>query len=155
MRLTAACAFGLEAIVKRELISLGFHDAKIEQPGRICFAGDWAAVCRTNIWLRTADRILVEILKFDSPDFDALFETVKAFDWSQYLPRDASFPVVAKSRLSKLTSIPAVQRATKKAIVESLQRHHDTNTLDETGATYRVEVALLKVQSQLVEVTRL
>ena len=73
LRLTAACAFGLEAIVKRELISLGF-EPKIEQPGRISFDGDWAAVAKTNLWLRTADRILIEVLKFPAPDFDTLFE---------------------------------------------------------------------------------
>ena len=143
MKLTAACAFGLEAIVKRELISLGYDDAKVTQPGRICFAGDWEAVCRANIWLRTADRILVEILSFDASDFDALFDTIREFDWTQFLPRDAAFPVVAKSRLSALTSIPAIQRTVKKAIVESLQRFHDIVTLEETGATFRVEVALL------------
>ncbi len=143
MKLTAACAFGLEAIVKRELISLGYDDAKVTQPGRICFAGDWDAVCRANIWLRTADRVLVEILSFNAPDFDALFDTVKEFDWSQFLPRDAAFPVVAKSRLSALTSIPAIQRTVKKAMVESLQRYHDVTSLEETGANFRVETALL------------
>ena len=143
MKLTAACAFGLEAIVKRELIALGYEDASVVQPGRVGFAGDWEAVCRTNIWLRTADRVLIEILNFDSADFDALFETVKAFDWDQFLPLDAAFPVTAKTRLSVLTSLPAIQRTVKKAIVESLKRGHNTDLLEETGPTFRIEAALL------------
>ena len=143
MNLTAACAFGLEALVKRELIALGYQP-KVSQPGRIDFQGDWSAVCRANIWLRTADRVLIQIQQFDSPDFDALFDTIKDFDWSQYIPADAAFPVVGKSRLSELTSVPAIQRTVKKALVESLQKHHNVTELPETGATYKVEIAMLK-----------
>jgi len=142
LNLTAACAFGLEALVKRELIALGYQP-KVSQPGRINFQGDWSAVCRANIWLRTADRVLLQVQQFDSPDFDALFDTIKDFDWSEFIPADAAFPVVGKSRLSELTSVPAIQRTVKKALVESLQRHHGVIELHETGATYKVEVALL------------
>jgi len=142
LKLIAACAFGLEALVKRELIALGY-EPHVEQPGRICFAGDWSAVCRANLWLRTADRVLIEILQFPAADFDALFDTVKDYDWSVFLPSDAQFPVNGRSRLSTLTSVPAVQRAVKKAIVESLMRSHRTTGLPESGALYPIEVALL------------
>ena len=142
LKLTAACAFGLEAIVKRELIALGYSPS-ISQPGRVDFAGDWSAVCRTNLWLRTADRVLIEVQKFDAPDFDALFETVKEYDWSQFIPADAAFPVIGRSRLSQLTSVPAVQRSVKRAIVESLLHYHNVNSLPESGAEYKVEVAIL------------
>ncbi|MCL4167697.1 UNVERIFIED_CONTAM: hypothetical protein GTU68_057825, partial [Idotea baltica] len=141
--LIAACAFGLEALVKRELIALGY-DAKVVQPGRVGFEGEWEAVCEANLWLRTADRVLIQVQQFDSPDFDALFESIKAFDWSQFIPADAEFPVIGKSRLSQLTSVPAVQRTVKKALVECLQKFHGVNELPETGALYKVEVALLK-----------
>ncbi len=140
--LTAACAFGLEAIVKRELIALGYSP-KIIQPGRVEFEGNWDAVCRTNLWLRTADRVLIQVQKFAAPDFDALFDTVKHFDWSQFIPRDAAFPVIGRTRLSMLTSVPAVQRSVKRALVESLMKYHGVNELPETGATFKVEVALL------------
>ena len=86
---------------------------------------------------------MIQIQQFESPDFDALFDTVKDFDWSQYIPADAAFPVIGKSRLSELTSVPAVQRTVKKALVESLQKHHGVTELPETGATYKVEIALL------------
>ncbi len=143
MNLVAACAFGLEAIVKRELLALGYQP-KVTQPGRIGFQGEWADVARTNLWLRTADRVLVEVLKFPCADFDALFDTVKDHDWTRWLPVDAVFPVAGRSRKSQLTSVPAVQRTVKKAIVESLLREHQTATLAETGATYQIEIALLE-----------
>jgi 23S rRNA G2445 N2-methylase RlmL len=142
LKLIAACAFGLEALVKRELLALGYNP-NVEQPGRVCFEGDWLAVCRANLWLRTADRVLIEALKFSSPDFGALFDTVKDFDWSQLLPSDAQFPVNGRSRLSQLTSVPAVQRSVKKAMVESLLRTHGASHLPESGAIYPIEVALL------------
>ncbi len=146
--LVAACAFGLEAIVKRELIALGYSP-RVSQPGRVSFDGDWEAVCRTNLWLRTADRVLVEVQRFPAPDFEALFETIKAFDYSQFLPADAKFPVVGKTRLSKLTSLPAIQRSTKKALVESLLHFHKATTLDESGELYKVEVALLNDEATI------
>ena len=142
MKLIAASAFGLEALVKRELIALGYP-ANVDQPGRVCFNGDWAAVCRANLWLRTADRVLIEVMKFPAADFGALFDTVKEFDWSELLPADAQFPVNGKSRLSMLTSVPAVQRSVKKAMVESLLRTHRTTNLPESGSVYPIEIALL------------
>ncbi len=148
LKLVAACAFGLEALVKRELVALGYSP-KVSQPGRVAFEGDWSAVCRANLWLRTADRVLVEVQRFPAPDFEALFETIKAFDYSRFVPADAKFPVVGKTRLSKLTSLPAIQRATKKALVESLQHFHATKTLDESGELYKVEVALLNDEATI------
>ena len=143
LTLIAACAFGLEAIVKRELIALGY-EAKVSQPGRVEFKGGWGDVCKTNLWLRTADRVLVKILEFDSKDFDALFDTVRDHNWAELIAADAEFPVTGRSRLSTLTSVPAIQRTVKKGIVESLQRGHATNELPETGSLYKIDVALLK-----------
>ena len=143
LRLIAACAFGLEALVKRELIALGYQP-HVAQPGRVAFEGDWLDICRTNIGLRIADRVLVEVHTFDAPDFEALFETIKAYDYSRFIPADAKFPVTGKTRLSQLTSLPAVQRSTKRAVVESMKRFHGTEELPETGETYKIEIALLK-----------
>jgi len=142
LKLTAACAFGLEALVKRELISLGY-EPRVQQPGRISFQGDWSAVVESNLWLRTADRVLIEVMQFEAPDFDTLFDTVKDFDWSELLPVDANFPVTGRSRLSGLTSVPAVQRSVKRSIVESLKREYATSELTEQGALYKVDVAML------------
>ncbi len=148
MKLIAACAFGLEAIVKRELVALGY-EPQVISPGRIGFEGDWAAVCQTNVWLRTADRVLIQVQQFACPDFDALFDNVKAFDWSQFIPAEGQFPVIGRSRLSQLTSVPAVQRSVKKALVESLKHFHGVRELPESSALYKVEVALLNDQATL------
>ena len=143
LKLTAACAFGLEAVVRRELEALGY-DAKISQPGRVNFEGDLKAICQTNLWLRSADRILIEVARFPAPDFDALFETTKLTDWSRFIPADGRFPVVAKSRHSALTSVPAIQRSVKRAVVESLRHFHQREELPESGADYKIEAALLE-----------
>ena len=143
LRLIAACAFGLEALVKRELIALGYQP-NVTQPGRVAFEGDWRDVCRANIHLRVADRVLIEVQTFEAPDFDALFETIKAYDYARFIPADAKFPVTGKTRLSQLTSLPAVQRSTKRAVVESMKHFHGVEELSETGEVYKIEVALLK-----------
>lgn len=143
LTLIAACAFGLEAIVKRELVALGYRP-QVTQPGRVSFEGSWADICRANLWLRVADRVLIEVHSFDAPDFDALYETVKSFDYSRFIPADGQFPVTGKTRLSLLTSLPAVQRSVKRAVVESLKHFHHADQLPETGGIYKIEVALLK-----------
>ncbi|MBC8350648.1 MAG: bifunctional 23S rRNA (guanine(2069)-N(7))-methyltransferase RlmK/23S rRNA (guanine(2445)-N(2))-methyltransferase RlmL [Planctomycetes bacterium] len=146
--LIATTAFGLEAVVKRELAVLGY-EARIGDPGRIHFCGDASAICRANLWLRTADRVLVQVASFEAADFDALFETTKALPWASWIPKDGQFPVIGRSLKSQLTSVPACQRATKKAIVESLRAAYDVETLPETGAIYKVEIALLNDQATL------
>lgn len=144
----AACAVGLEAIVARELAGLG-HETKITGTGRIAFDGDEAALCRANIWLRTADRVLVRLGAFQATDFGQLFDQTHALPWEEWLGRDAAFPVSGRSAKSQLTSVPACQRIVKKAIVEKLRRAHGTATLPETGAEYPIEVALLEDQATL------
>jgi 23S rRNA (guanine2445-N2)-methyltransferase / 23S rRNA (guanine2069-N7)-methyltransferase len=141
--LVAACAFGLEAIVRRELQGLGI-EASIDEPGRIHFRGTRETICQTNIWLRTADRVLIRVAQFPAADFDALFETVRGLPWGEFLPLDAAFPVTGRSIKSTLSSVPACQRAVKRAIVDALRRDHHSETLPETGAEHKVDVALLK-----------
>ena len=141
--LIAACAFGLEAVVRRELAAINI-DATIGESGRVHFRGDYATICRANLWLRTADRVLLRIVEFPAPDFDALFDTIRDLNWGEILPVDAAFPVTGRSVKSMLTSVPAVQRTVKKAIVEALQRDHNTAVLSETGAEQKIDIALLK-----------
>ena len=148
MKLVAACAFGLEASVKWELTQLGYA-AIGAGAGRVHFEGDWQDVARANLWLRTADRILIEVVRFESPDFEALFETIKALDWKAWMPRDARFPVTARTRHSQLTSLPAIQRSAKKAIVESMMAAHATTTLPEDGPEFRIDVALLNDEAAI------
>ncbi len=146
--LVATTAFGLEAVVKRELAAFGY-EARIGDPGRIHFTGDLSAICRANLWLRAADRVLVQVAKFEAADFDALFETTKSLPWASWIPQDGQFPVIGRSLKSQLSSVPACQRAVKKAIAESLLAAHAVETLPETGASYKVEIALLNDQATL------
>lgn len=146
--LIATTAFGLEALVKRELADLGY-DGRVVRPGWVHFRAAREAICRTNLWLRTADRVLIRMAAFKARDFDALFETTRALPWSEWIGAEAAFPVVGRSIKSQLSSVPACQRAVKKAIVESLFASHHVRELPEIGPTYRVEVALLKDQVTL------
>ena len=141
-QLVATAAFGLEAVVVRELKHLGY-EGRVTRPGRIEFTGDEAAICRTNLWLRSADRVLVQLARFAAPDFDALFDTVAELPWEDWIHREAAIPVRGRSHKSQLTSVPACQRTVKKAIVERLLAKHNTAELPETGPPVPVEVALL------------
>ncbi len=141
LELMAATAFGVEAVTVRELRALGY-EAKGGLPGQVVFRGDAAAICRANLWLRSADRVLVRLGDFPAPDFDQLFERTRALPWEAWLPRDAAFPVHARSQNSRLTSVPACQRAVKKAIVRRLQTVYRRQQLPETGPNTRVELQL-------------
>lgn len=132
----------------RELKALGYAP-QITRPGRIEFAGDLSAVCRANLWLRSADRILIELAKFAATDFDALYDTTRDVPWEEWCAPDAAILVRGRSRKSQLSSVPACQRTVKKAIVERLLARHKVASLPETGAPVPVEVALLDDEATL------
>jgi putative N6-adenine-specific DNA methylase len=148
VELIATAAFGLEAVVAREVRNLGYPEVQVEN-GRVTFAGDLAAIARANLWLRTADRVLVKLGSFPAPTFDALFEGTLALPWSEWLPAEAAFPVAGKAVRSALHSVPAVQSVVKKALVEHLRRKTHRALLPETGPTYPVAVSLLKDEATL------
>lgn len=148
LQLLATSAFGIESLVRYELAQLGYT-AKIVGPGRIQFEGDEDAICRTNLWLRTADRVLILVDRFSAPDFDALFETTKSLPWETWIPPDGEFPVGGRSHKSQLSSVPAVQRAVKRAVVDRLFQAHGVSTLPETGPLYSIEIALLNDEATL------
>ncbi len=146
--LIATCAFGLEAVVKRELEALGY-EPRTARPGRILFRGDATAICRANLHLRCAERVLICLGQFNARDFGELFDQTHALPWHEWIPPDGNFPVNGKSIHSQLSSVPACQRMVKKAIVEKLRKAHEVSDLNETGAHYSVEVALLKDEAML------
>ncbi|MDD2717259.1 MAG: class I SAM-dependent RNA methyltransferase [Candidatus Wallbacteria bacterium] len=143
MSLVATTAFGLEAIVKRELEGLGFADLQVSD-GMVEFQGDFKAVARANLNLRSADRIYVKIGEFKALTFDELFEGVKALPWSDWIPADGVFPVTGKAVKSILHSVPDCQAITKKAVVESLKKKYGLSIFPENGAAYMIRVALHK-----------
>jgi 23S rRNA (guanine2445-N2)-methyltransferase / 23S rRNA (guanine2069-N7)-methyltransferase len=143
LQLIATTAFGLEAVVVRELANLGY-DARVVRPGRLAFSGDASAVARTNLWLRSADRVLIELAAFPAADFDALFDTTRSLPWEEWIAADAAMPVRGRSQKSQLTSVPAVQRTVKKAIVERLLSARSVLSLPETGPPVPVEVSIVE-----------
>ncbi|KUG02863.1 putative n6-adenine-specific dna methylase [hydrocarbon metagenome] len=142
VELIATAAFGLEAIVAHELRQLGYEELKVEN-GKVTFTADISAIPRCNLWLRTADRLLLKIGEFDTRSFNDLFEKTKALPWNDWIPGDAQFPVEGKSIKSQLFSVPDCQAIVKKAIVENMKEKYKINWFKETGPRYRVEVALL------------
>jgi putative N6-adenine-specific DNA methylase len=141
--LTARVGFGLEAVVSRELKALGFDDLKSED-GRVHFSGGLDAIVRANLWLRSADRIVLQIGEFTALDFGELFDRTRELPWEQWLPRDAEFPVIGRSSKSQLHSVPDCQRIVKKAIVERLREAYSVDWFEETGSLYPIEVSVLK-----------
>jgi len=141
IKLTATAAFGLEAVVKKELEKMGYAQINVEN-GRLTFPAGLEDICRTNLWLRSADRVLLQMDSFTATSFEALFEKTKALPWEDWLPADASFPVEGKSIKSQLFSVPDCQAIVKKAIVERLKTRYKLDWFPETGPRYRIEVAL-------------
>jgi len=143
VNLIATSTFGLEAVVKDEVISLGYSDIIVEN-GKVEFSADISAIAKTNLWLRSADRVRVKIGEFKAKTFEELFEKTKALPWADWIPVDGQFPVEGKSVKSKLFSVSDCQAIVKKAVVESLKKEHKTEWFKETGAIFKIEVALLK-----------
>lgn len=143
IELIATTTFGLEAVCKRELSDLGFENIKVEN-GKLIFPAEIKDIPKANIWLRTADRVLLKMGEFKALTFDELFEKTKALPWDEWIPEDGNFVVEGKSVSSKLFSISDSQRIVEKAIVEKLKTKYDVTWFEKTGAKYTVEVSLLK-----------
>ena len=141
--LIATAAFGLEAVVSRELMELGYTDQTV-MDGRVKFVGDELAICRCNLWLRSADRLLIEVGSFEAWDYEMLFNQVQSLPWDEWLPFDAKFPVSGKSVRSQLHNEPSIQSVSKKAIVECLKQTYQRHWFEEDGPEYPIEVAILK-----------
>lgn len=141
--LIATAAMGLEAIVAKEVRDLGY-ECTVDN-GKVHFKGDEKAIARSNMWLRTADRVKIVVGEFRATTFDELFEKTKALNWHDYLPVNAQFPVAGKSVKSKLFSVSDCQAIVKKAIVQSLSTHYKkTGWLEENGPLFKLEVSILK-----------
>ncbi|GAB6151750.1 class I SAM-dependent RNA methyltransferase [Desulfosporosinus burensis] len=142
IELIATAAFGLESIVARELKVLGYQELVVEN-GKVSFTTDELAICRTNLWLRSSDRVLLKMGSFEARTFEELFQQTKSLPWEDWLPEDANFPVQGKSIKSQLFSVSDCQAIVKKAIVERLKERYGRNWFEETGPRYQIEVALL------------
>ncbi len=144
LEIIVPCHFGLEAVLKKEIYDLGYEILKVED-GRVTFEGDAEAVCRANIFLRTAERVLVKAGEFTAETFDELFEGIKAIPWEDYIPKDGRFWVTKASSIkSKLFSPSDIQSIVKKAMVERLKQHYHVEWFPEDGASYPLRIFLLK-----------
>ena len=142
--LIAPCHFGLEAVLKKEIYDLGYEITLVED-GRVTFTGDEEAICRANLFLRTAERVLIQIGRFRATTFDELFEGTKALPWEDYLPQDGKFWVKKASAIkSKLFSSSDIQSIVKKAVVERMKQKYHVEWFSEDGADYPLRVFLLK-----------
>jgi putative N6-adenine-specific DNA methylase len=141
--LIATSTFGLESVLAYELRALGYNDLFTEN-GRVSFRGDASAIAECNLWLRTADRVLIKMAEFPAHDFEELFQGALRVDWEEHLPLNANIHVIGKSVRSKLHSVPACQSIVKKAIVEAMKRRYRKGRFEESGLEYRIEVSLLK-----------
>lgn len=144
MELIAPCHFGLEAVLKREILDLGYEISEVED-GRVAFYGDADAICRANIFLRTAERILLKVGSFRAVTFEELFDKTKELPWEDYIPQNGKFWVAkAASVKSKLFSTSDIQSIMKKAMVRRMQERYCVEWFPENGASYPVRVFLMK-----------
>ena len=144
MELIAPCHFGLEAVLKKEILDLGYEISRVED-GKVTFLGDAQAVCYANIFLRTAERVLIKVGSFHAVTYDELFEGTKALPWEEYIPSDGKFWVTkANSVRSALFSPSDIQSIMKKAMVERLKQVYHKEWFEETGESFPLRVTLMK-----------
>ena len=138
------CHFGLEAVLKQEILDLGYEIVQVED-GKVTFAGDVTAFARANVFLRTTERVLWKVGSFHAETFEELFQGTKAIPWEKMIPADGKFWVTkANSVKSKLFSPSDIQSIMKKAMVERMKQHYQVNWFEESGAHYPVRVSILK-----------
>ena len=144
IELVAPCNFAIEAVLSREIKDLGYEVSKVED-GRVSFFTDEYGICKSNLWLRSAERILVKVGEFDAESFEELFQNTKRLPWHEWIPKNAEFPVAKASSIkSKLFSTSDIQSIVKKAIVESMKAKYRIQWFEESGSKYPVHVFLNK-----------
>lgn len=148
IKLIATSTFGLEEMVKLEVKKLGYENLEVEN-GRVTFEADLAAIPKANLWLRTADRVLLKMGEFEATSFEELFQQTRALPWETWIPENGKFSVSGKSIKSQLFSVSDCQAIVKKAIVERLKETYHVDWFSEDGPEYPVEVALLKDRTTL------
>lgn len=149
IELIAPCHFGLEAVLKKEITDLGYEIVQVED-GRVTFCGEEDAISRANIFLRTAERVLLKVGKIRAVTFEELFDKVKALPWERYVPSDGKFWVTkASSVKSRLFSPSDIQSIVKKAIVERLKTVYHVEWFPETGAEYPIRISIMKDEAAI------
>lgn len=144
IELMAPCHFGLESVLKKEIIDIGYDVSQVED-GRVTFIGDEEAICRANICLRTAERVLIKVGQFHAETFEELFQGTKAIDWPRYIPMNGKFWVAkAASVKSALFSPSDIQSIMKKAMVDCMSQTYNITHFPEDGDSFPIRVFLMK-----------
>lgn len=143
LELIATATFGLEAVVRREIEKLGYKILATED-GKVTFLGDEHAIARANLWLRAADRVLIKMAEFKALEFEELFQQIKGIPWEEWIPEDGHFVINGSSVKSKLSSVPAIQSVSEKAIVNRLGEFYNVSHFKKSGAKYDIKITLLK-----------
>lgn len=143
LRLFATAPFGVESVVTRELKHLGYGETFTDN-GKIYFDGDFQAICRTNLWLRSAERVYILMGEFHATTFNDLFEATVSLPWENWIPKDAEFPVTGNCVKSVLMSISDCQSIIKKAVVERLKKVYGLEIFPETGPRYHIDFSITK-----------
>ena len=144
----ATTTFGIESIAALELKNLGYDNLKVEN-GRVIFSGTEEDIAKCNMWLRTADRILIRMGYFRAQTFEELFQGTKAIEWGDFIPKNGFMHILGKSVKSTLFSVPDCQSIVKKAVVEAMKRKYKINWFEEDGPEYKIEISLLKDMAEL------
>lgn len=147
--LVATCLFGLEHLLGEEIDALGYKRLST-MDGRVTFEGDAAAIARCNLWLRTAERVLILAGRFHAESFTELFDGTHALPWAEWIPKNGAFPVKGHAIKSTLFSVPDCQKIIKKAAATKLSATYGVNWMPETGETYQIEFFLFKNEASLM-----
>ena len=146
--LTATCHFGVEAVLKREITDLGLK-IKSTTDGRVEFYGQAEDIFRANLFLRTAERVFVNLIEFEAFTFEDLYQGIFVFPWADLLEEDANFIINGRSYKSKLFSISDCQRVTERAIIDKLNLSYNKSYYEKTGKIYSFEISMLNDQATL------
>lgn len=144
----ATTTFGIESIAALELKNLGYDNLKVEN-GRVIFSGTEEDIAKCNMWLRTADRILIRMGYFKAQTFEELFQGTKAIEWGDFIPQNGFMHILGKSVKSTLFSVSDCQAIVKKAVVEAMKRKYKIDWFEEDGPEYKIEISLLKDMAEL------
>lgn len=137
------CLFGLESVLSAEIKAIGGENVLADN-GRVTFFGDETMIAKANLWLRTAERVLIVMGEFQARTFEALFEGVRQIDFSRYIKEDYAFAVAGWSLNSELASVPACQSIIKKAVVKSLSSVYNVDWFEESGPQVQIRFSILK-----------
>ncbi len=141
--MAAPCLFGLESVLSGELKKIGAKNIEVAD-GKVTFTGDWSMLAKANIWLRTAERVLIVLDSFRAETFEELFQGVLKIPFEEYLGKEDSFPVKGWSLNSQLSSVPSCQSIIKRAAVKRMEQHYHQSWFAETGAVHRIQFSIRK-----------